>query len=703
MRILLPFLFLTVSLTAAPTSRQFVRPLTFEPNVGQAPPEVKWVARGPGYQLYLTSKGAVFMPRVVPDGVTPLQSSATPSIMPALLTTARVDRVTMSLAGSHEWTVMEGLEPTGSVNNYLLGKDPSQWRTGVPQYSRLRIPNVYNGIDLVFYATEKSLEYDLSVRPGGDPRQVHLAFEGASKIARDPETGDLLVNANSGFTMRHVRPAVYQSVGDHIRSIDASYAVVSQREAMFSLAAYDKNNLLTIDPTVDFTTFLSGNNQDVASALAVDSSGNTYVTGYTFSTNYPTVSPMQASSGGSVDAFVTKLSPSGAILFSTYLGGTGGDFASAIAVDSDAVYVVGSTNSPNFPSRDHRRGAGPNGRDAFVTELSLTGNILFATAFLGGSSTEYGFAVAVDPNHDIFVAGTTFSNDFPVVNAYQPFFGSTEDLYADAFVAKLRPSAGLAVQFATYVGGIFNDEAYAVAVDSSGYAYVTGYTSSPIGFPATFGNFPGPLVPPNPNISAAYVAKFSTSGIIVNCALFGTGSEKGRAIAVNGPGSVYIAGETFSPNLFVSSGAFQHQKLSPTSDASIFVTRLDDPGIPVFSTYFSGSDGDTFATGISVQPNEQVYIAGYTSSTTLPGAPAIIPNPSAGFVTKFAPFLTGIDYTQFLGAQINGFAVTQSASRFPWMLPHTNLYTAGDRFTGSNLDAFVVKLEESSGIVTFPF
>jgi hypothetical protein len=219
----------------------------------------------------------------------------------------------------------------------------------------------------------------------------------------------------------------------------------------------------------------------------------------------------------------------------------------------------------------------------------------------------------------------------------------------------------------------------------------------------TFGDFPGPLVPPNPNISVAFVAKFSSSGILVDCSLFGAGSEKGRAIALNGSGSVYITGETYSPNLFVSSGAFQHHKLSPTSNASVFVTRLDDPGVPVFSTYFSGSNGDTFATGISVQPNEQVYVAGYTSSTTLPGAPAIVPNPTAGFVTKFAPYLEGIDYTQFLGAQINGFAVTQSASRFPWMLSHAILYTAGYRYTGSNVDAFVVKLEESPLIVAAPF
>jgi hypothetical protein len=624
--------------------------------------------------------------------------------MPAVFENANVDRVTMSLPGSHVWSDMKGLEPTGAVNNYLLGNDPSQWHIGVPQYSRLRIPNVYDGVDLVFYATEKSLEYDFAVRPGADPSQIRLAFNGARNIIRDAQTGDLLVTTNSGFTMRHMRPAVYQNIGGRISTVDASYALLSRNEASFSLAGYDRNKLLTIDPTVEFTTFLSGNGQDVAAALAVDSAGNSYVTGYTFSTNYPTVSPMQASPGGSVDAFVTKLSPSGAILFSTYLGGSGGDFASAIAVDSNAVYVVGSTNSANFPSRDHRSGAGPKATDAFVTELSLTGNSLMATAFLGGSATEYGFGVAVDPNHDIFVVGTTYSNDFPVLNAYQPFFGSNTYVYADAFVAKLRPSQGLAVQFATYVGGIFNDEAYAVAVDSAGYAYVTGYTSSPLGFPATFGTFPGPLLPPNPNISAAYVAKFHPNGFIVNCSLFGAGSEKGRAIAVNGPGSVYIAGETFSPDLFVSSGALQHQKISPVSNASIFVTRLDDPGLPVYSTYFSGSDGDTFAEGISVDPSTQVvYVAGYTSSRTLPGAPAIVPNPTAGFVTKFKPFLTGIDYTQFLGAQINGFAVTQSASRFPWILSHPILYTAGYRFTGSNVDAFVVKLDESPFAVVRQF
>jgi hypothetical protein len=703
-RNLILFLSLVVSLTAAPSSQSLVRPLTFEPNVGQAPPEVKWVARGNGYQLYLTSKGAVFVPRTIPKEAMFSRKSPSPSVIPTMFETSKVDPVTMSLPGSRAWRDMEGLEPIGAVNNYLIGKDSSQWHTGVPQYSRLRIANVYNGVDLVFYATEKSLEYDFTVRPGADPDQIHLAFNGASKIARDPHTGDLLVTANSGFTMRHRRPAVFQNVENQIRRVDASYVLLNQNEASFLLASYDRNKLLTIDPTVDFTTFLSGSGQDVAGALAVDNAGNSYVTGYTFSTNYPTVSPMQANFGGSVDAFVTKLSPSGAVLFSTYLGGSGGDFASAIAVDSNAIYVVGSTDSANFPSRDHRRGAGPKARDAFVTELSLAGNSLVATAFLGGSSTEYGFGVAVDPNHDILVVGTTYSNDFPVVNAYQPFFGSNAYLYADAFVAKLRPSAGLAVQFATYVGGIFSDEAYAVAVDNAGYAYVTGYTSSPLGFPATFGTFPGPLLPPNPNISAAYVAKFNPNGYIVNCALFGVGSEKGRAIAVNGPGSVYIAGETFSPDLFVSSGAFQHQKLSPTSNASVFVTRLDDPGLPVYSTYFSGSDGDTLATGISVQPSTQVvYVAGYTSSTTLPGAPAIVPNPTAGFVAKFKPFLTGIDYTQFLGAQINGFAVTQSTFRFPWMLSHPILYTAGYRFTGNNVDAFVVKLDESPVVVVKQF
>ena len=700
MRNLLLLLALNISLTAAPTAQSFVRPLTFEPNMGQAPPEVKWVAHGPGYQLYLTSAGAVFVPRVVPAGAVPSQKSVSPLRVSTALTNSGLDRVTMSLANSRQWTVMEGLEPTGAVNNYLFGSDPSQWHTGVPQYSRVRIANVYSGIDLVFYATEKSLEYDLSVRPGVDPRQIQLAFQGARKIACDRQTGDLLVTANSGFTMRQVRPAVYQKTGDRIRTVNASYALLNRNEASFSVGAYDTNKLLTIDPTVEFTTFLSGNGQDVANALAVDSAGNSYVTGYTFSTNYPTASPVQPSSGGSVDAFVTKLSPSGGILFSTYLGGSGGDFGSAIAVDSNAVYVVGSTDSPNFPSPN--KGARPNARDAFVAELSLTGNSLLATAFLGGSSTEYGFGVAVDPNHDIFVVGTTFSNDFPVVNPFQPFFGSNTFVYSDAFVAKLRPSASLAVQFATYMGGIFNDEAYAVAVDNLGDAYVTGYTSSPIGFPANFGTFPGPLVPPNPNISAAYVAKFNSSGMILNCSLFGAGSEKGRAIAVNEPGSVYIAGETFSPNLFVSSGAFQHTKLSPTSNASVFVTRIDEPGLPVFSTYFSGSNGDTFATGISVQPNDVVYVAGYTSSTTLPGAPAITPNPTAGFVTKFASFLTGINYTQFLGAQINGFAVTQFRS-VVFALSHPILYTAGYRFTGSNVDAFVVKLDEPVVIVTEPF
>jgi hypothetical protein len=689
--IILYFLLGAAFLPAAPATKPLESPVVFEPNLGQAPAQFSWIAHGPGYRLLLTAQGADILLQeghraLAEQGPFRTEPSGINSPDPSIST------LRMKLNGSHSWNNISGLEPTGGFSNYLVGRDTSLWRTHIPQYAKLRISSVYDGIDLVFYSRGSSLEYDFVVAPGANARQIRLAFEGAQQIAVDHNSGDLVVTTAKGSELRHARPAVYQMVGNRRIDVTGGYQIVDRTEAAFTLTAYDQHHTLVIDPTVLFTTFLAGSNSDVGAGIAVDSAGNSYVTGYTLSTNFP-VSPFQFAHGGS-DAFVTKLSPTGAIMFSTYLGGVGVDLGSGIAVDSEGVYITGYTDSKDFPSRDHR---GPKGGDAFVTKLNPNTGGMIYTYFLGGTNIESGYAIAVDSSHAPYVAGITYSSDFPAIGALQLNFGG----YRDGFVAKLNP-AGYYLDWATYIGGSGFDAANAIAVDNAGFTYVTGVTAS-ADFPVTEAS----QSYPTGASSTAFVTKLKPGGLgTAYSVLWGGGGDSGLAITADANGNAYVAGATTSPNLLTSSGAFQKTKISPNTSVSSFVTRMTDPGIWVFSTYVSGSNGDTYANAIALDRYGDVYVAGDTSSTTLPGAPLIVPNPTAGFLMKLNSTLSTNNYTIFLGAQINGLVVTQPFTRLP-IFTYPTIYTSGYRYTdgtnASNTDAFVVKLDERPVIYPFPF
>jgi hypothetical protein len=478
---------------------------------------------------------------------------------------------------------------------------------------------------------------------------------------------------------------VYQQIGGREIEVASAYKLVGQSEVAFTLADYDRHAQLLIDPTVRFTRFLAGSNSDVAGGVAVDSAGNSYVTGYTLSTNFPVTS---GNAHGSSDAFVTKLSSTGAIVYSTYLGGAGVDIGSGITVDNEGVYITGYTDSKDFPSRDHRTGAGPKGGDAFITKLIPSNGFLAYTYFLGGTSVESGYAIAVDSSHAPYVAGITYSNDFPVVGGIQPTFGGVRD----AFVAKLNP-VGYYLDWSTYIGGSAFDAANSIAVDSAGFTYVTGVTAS-----ADFPDSGASQGFPSGASSVAFVTKLRPGGLgAVYSVLWGGGADSGLAITADANGNAYVGGATNSFNLLTSSGAFQKTKPSPASAVSSFITKFTDPGIWVFSTYLSGTNGDTYINAIALNGSGQIYVAGDTSSTTLPGAPAITPNPTAGFFTKLNSTLSSLNYTVFLGAKINGLVITQPFTRLP-IFTYPTIYTAGYRYTGgtnaTNTDAFVVKLDE---------
>lgn len=297
--------------------------------------------------------------------------------------------VKLHLAGSASWKP-SGANPTGGISNYFIGKDASNWHTNIPQYAQVKVAAVYEGVDLIFHGNEGSLEYDFQVAPGADPAQIRLQFEGATSLQVDKATGDLVLTTTSGTRLRHAQPRMYQQVGGKKVAVKGGFEVLEGNIARFSVQSYDRNKPLIIDPTVVFTTFLGGSSSDFAEAVAVDGLGFTYVTGETESGNFNVVGGViQTGKSGDSDAFVTKLGTRGNIVFSTFLGGGDTDEGIGIAVDASGVYVCGQTMSDDFPLSQPYQYQQKGDSDAFVTKLSPVGNRLVYSTYLGGTGGDW--------------------------------------------------------------------------------------------------------------------------------------------------------------------------------------------------------------------------------------------------------------------------------------------------------------------------
>jgi hypothetical protein len=708
-------------MAAASNPVHFDPPLVFEPNLGQAPAQVSWTARASGYQLFLTSSGAsiVTAEPLAPSAADP--SFSLPGRRKGPLQ-AKVSVVGMKLGGSHTWDAVEGLEPTGGVSNYLLGKDPKDWHKGIPQYGRVRVKGVYDGIDLVFYGHRRDLEYDFVVEPGGDANQIRLAFDGVGSMRVDRKTGDLVIKTRTGSEMRHVRPRVYQQVGGQKVEVAGGYQILENGQAAFRLAAYDRRNTLVVDPTVAFTTFLEGNAQDDAYSVAVDTAGNSYVTGQTFSTNFPvtTAAPVAKNcSGGICPAyiFVTKLSPHGTVLNSTLIGGSDYDDVGTIAVDETGVWVSGMTNSLNFSTRTQFGHGFWNG---FVAKLTPDLSTLDWCVTFGGVGDETiyqgAYAIAVDPNHAAYVTGLTGSVDFPTSLYTSTTLQPKQQAFAgggyDAFVVKVGADGYLNSGYSTYLGGSGLDFASGIAVDSVGHAYVTGTTSSS-DFPTNGAVSHGA---PNTNGSVAFITELSMDGSksLYSVLLGGTKTfqgtyplDGGLAIAVDATGTAYVTGYACSADFPTTAQAFQASPPSacipkPEGDdyQSAFVAKLNSTGTLLYSTYLGGAEGSTQGFSIGFDHLGDTFVGGTTTTGLFPGVTGTTVKPSAGFLSKLHPKLMTMAYTTFLGADVYGIDVSDPVSTTgTYSTAGATIYTAGDRYIPnsdttnvSNLDAFVVTL-----------
>jgi hypothetical protein len=437
---------------------------------------------------------------------------------------------------------MEPLEATGGVSNYLIGSDPAKWKTAVPHYRKVRVHNVYPGIDEVFYGDNGRMEFDFVVTPGSDPAQISMDY-GRAPALRVDAAGTLRVAVNNSELVLH-RPVIYQqTVHGERTEIAGAFQLKTPGQVSFHLGPYDKTRELVIDPTVLYASYLGGSSNDQGNAIAVDSAGNAYIAGLTRSSDFPTVKPISSAGygGGTSDAFITKVNPAGtSIVYSTYLGGSGSDQANAVAVDSAGnAYLTGATQSSNFPVQNPLQFNNKNtqfGGNAFVAKLNAGGLLLYAT-YLGGSGAngtgngftggDTGTGIGVDAAGNAYIAGTTSSTDFPTKNPIQ----ASRGLFNTVFVSKISPD-GSALLYSTYYGGQ-ETHGIGVAVDSAGNAYVLGQAFAIAGFPV----MQSITTPTNGDV---LVLKLTPTGTLSYSTLIAPGTPVG--IAIDSSGNTYVTG-----------------------------------------------------------------------------------------------------------------------------------------------------------------
>ena len=680
--LLMPLIFSQATLASPSPNPQFQNlydrlPLYFVANQGQTAPEVKFYTQKGGTTFHFTSQGILLSFSTGKDDA------------------GKPTRVSLTPLGMRKAVALVALEPQEGKVNYFRGNDPQKWHTDIPTCKAVLYREAYAGIDLKFYGNGRQLEYDVIVKPGADPSQVKFRYQGIKDLEISRE-GNLIVRLTEGDELIQRKPIVYQEIDGRRVLREGKFQLARHLPGVFGFAVggYDRNVPLVIDPVLVYSSYLGGTGSDDGKGIAVDHEGNVYIAGYTSSTDFPTVNPYDPfKTGFSEDVFVSKVNAAGtALVYSTYLGGTSTNRGHAIAVDTaGCAYVTGYTSSSNFPTWGSPfqpiKGLSS---DAFVTKFSPAGNTLVYSSFLGGGGGDIGYGIAVDPQGNAYVTGKTDSTIFPTTpGAYQ----QTDQPGTDAFVTKVNPD-GTAKVYSTYLGGNSTDEAYAIAVDSAGNAYVTGYTISTV-FPLQ-----NPKQDTKGNNEDAFVTKLNSagSGLVFSTYLGGNSYDLAYGIAVGPDGQAVVAGMTYSTNFPFTAAAYQK---SNKGVYDVFVTKYTADGSNyVYSTYLGGTQSES-AYAVAVDQAGRAYITGYTYSTNFPTNRPIQPQ-SAGEQDAFVATLnaggSALLFSTFLGGNSNdqglGIAVGRAGNVYVTGVTISDNFKTQNPFRayGGNGDAFVSKI-----------
>ena len=639
-------------------------PLTFEENKGQVHTNAQFIAQSNSCKAHLSTNEIVFFlsEQADDDGIHVQFKNANPR--PQIL---------------RENELLER-------SNYLIGNNKNQWIIDIPHYTKVSYKDIYPGIDLVYHSNNSQLEYDLIVFQGSKLDSISLTFQGIKPLKLD-KTGDLVLENKFGRLHQH-RPIAYQIINGKKSFIESKYVLKSKYEVGFQIAPYDPTIPLIIDPTVVYISYIRGGFDDVVSHIAVDSDGNAYVTGRTNSLSIATGNAVQNTfKGGTSDAFVTKFNSEGKVVYSTYLGGSFADIGTTIAVDSSGnAYISGITSSSDFPvfnSLQANYGGGLS--DAFIAKINPTGDALIFSSFLGGARTDVGSGIAVDADNNIYLTGFTDSADFPLQSPLQNAIAGSSDIFViklqavgdrllystyiggtdaensfgitidsignayvvgttssmdfptsnplqakygggteGAFILKLS-SEGNKLLFSTFIGGSSSDFGKAIAIDAERNIYITGGTRS-INFPlmnalqAAYGG----------DAFDAFILKINATNnaLIYSTFLGGRGLDFSEAISVDFAGNAIIAGSTNSTNFPIANPIANSIQATNAGQFDAFITKLNSLGNTlVYSTYLGGRK-NAGGSGIALDKNNDAYIVG----NTIPGTISLMLNQNLSII-----------------------------------------------------------------------
>ena len=685
-------------------------PLYFIPNQGQVHEQALYYTKAKGYTLWLNQEGMVF------DSVRAAEKAETYGKQKDIPQYER-DVSRMFFIGANKDVELAAVEEAKYKVHYFIGDDESQWKTNIPTSEAVVYQEIYKDIDLRVYGIEKQIEYDWVVKPGADVADIQMRYQGV-KGTRIDDDGNLVIATKFGELM-HRQPVSYQDIEGKRVAVDVAFKQVGENIYGFEPAEYNKNYILTIDPAVlTYSTFLGGNGTDSCTGVAVDSSGYAYVTGGTYSTDFPLESEIDDTAGALSTGFVTKFSVDGSSLeFSTYLGNSNYTACSDIKLSFNAgVVVTGSVIGLGFPTTAGAYQSSWGGSyDGFLTCLSLSGSSIVYSTYFGGSNVDLAqdlskvetYLVGIYPGpyltYDrVCMTGYTKSSNFPLLNARDSSLGGTTDAFVAKWTIGFLASVNLA--YSTFLGGAEDDFGYGIDQDD-GLAYVTGTTFSPY-FPQVK-NIDNTMN----GTTDAFVTKFSSDGSTLEYSTFlgGSSHEDGFDIAVDSNGVAYVTGRTTSSD-FPTSNAYDDTYGYGGEDA--FMTQVDwiltgSPpslwaGFP-YSTYLGGSHYDR-GHGIALDSAGDIYVTGRTQSTNFPMVSpydSVKSGTGDAFISRFHIWTSlGLLFSTYLGggSDETGQAITIDNNRAMYVVgstESTNFPTEnpfqGTKSTGQ--DGFVTKMD----------
>jgi len=620
-------------------------PLRFERS---SQPAESFDARGDGYAVRIDATGASILLRA---GTTE-QGAASP--------------VRLSLVGASDPGRALLQEPLSGTSNYFLGSDRSAWRTGVVAHGRVLYEQVYPGIDLVYYGNQRRLEHDFVVAAGADPSAIALQVEGARITGVRADGALALSVGEQAEPLILEAPVLYQQAGDGGReAVEGRYVVDGQRIA-FAVGSYDASRPLVIDPVLSYGTYLGGTGAEQGQSIATDTAGNVYIVGTTISADFPTTGSCpdcenKANAPVANDAFVAKIDPAAAgaasLVYAAYLGGNDNDVLLAVAVDTTgAAYVAGRAESTNYPTSNNPLQGSLDGGDedfnGIVSKISPAGTQLVYSTYLGGARSECK-GIAVNAAGQAVVVGSTTApvGKFPVNGGFQttPAGGA---LIPEAFITVLTADATGAVA-SSYLGGSLSDEAFGVALDAAGDAYVAGRAISQ-DFPTTAGVIAPAKNPNNTFTNNGFVTKVDVNAAagtlsIVWSTYIPGGEIVGLGIDLDGSGSVYVGGSINFASGFVTVNPVQ---ATAQGGQDGFVVKLNSTGTTrQYATYLGGSGIDS-VNGIAVDGSGSAHVVGTTTSGNLPLVRPFQPaygGTGDAFVSKLSATGSSLVYSTYVG------------------------------------------------------